>query len=171
MEVKAVHPDRLAVDGGVPVRAEPLPRWPHFDAGDSKPWPRFCARARSTTGPETNAGSSRRNSPATAARRYGVALANGTVALELALRNPGHRRRRRGHRDPAILHGFGRRRRAARRQGGFRRRRSRYPEHHRGNHRSFDHRHAPGPSSVSIWPGCPATWIPSWSWRRPTTCM
>ena len=47
--------------------------------------PRCCGRARSTTGPATRAGSSSGSSPHTLAAKYAVAVANGTVALELAL--------------------------------------------------------------------------------------
>lgn len=89
MEVKALHPDRLAVDGGVPVRSEPLPRWPHFDAGDIEAVSGVLRSGKVNywTGDEC------RQFEAEFAElcgtRHAVALANGTVAIELALETLG----------------------------------------------------------------------------------
>ncbi len=89
MEVKSVHPDSLAIDGGAPVRKEPLPWWPLFDAGDIESVSAVLRSGKVNywTGDEC------RQFEAEFARhcgrRYGVALANGTVALELALETLG----------------------------------------------------------------------------------
>jgi dTDP-4-amino-4,6-dideoxygalactose transaminase len=85
MEVKAVHPDRLAVDGGAPVRTDPLPLWPQFDAGDIDAVAGVLRSGKVNywTGDECRQFES--EFAAHCGVRYGVALANGTVALELAI--------------------------------------------------------------------------------------
>jgi dTDP-4-amino-4,6-dideoxygalactose transaminase len=89
MEVKALHPDRLAVDGGVPVRVEPLSRWPHFDAGDIEAVSTVLRSGRVNywTGDECRQFES--EFAALCGTRHAVALANGTVAIELALETLG----------------------------------------------------------------------------------
>ena len=76
---------RLAVEGGTPVKSTPFPAWPHFDAGereallavlDSRVWWR-------TPGTQTAAFEA-----AFAAYHgvaHGIAVTNGTAALEVAM--------------------------------------------------------------------------------------
>jgi len=89
MEVKAVHPDRLAADGGAPVRTERLPGWPQYDAGDLEAVSAVLRSGRVNywTGDECRQFEA--EFAAHCGMRYGVALANGTVALELALETLG----------------------------------------------------------------------------------
>jgi len=84
----------LAVDGGQPVRTTPLPSWPVFDKAELD-----AAREVLTSGQVNywTGGHGRafeREFAAAAGTTYAVAVANGTVALELALRSleigPGH---------------------------------------------------------------------------------
>ncbi len=91
MEVKALHPDRLAVDGGVPVRVEPMPRWPHFDAGDIEAVSTVLRSGKVNywTGDECR--QFENEFAALCGTRYAIALANGTVAIELALETLGVR--------------------------------------------------------------------------------
>ncbi len=80
---------RLALDGGRPVRTAPLPPWPHFD--DEM----VAAAASVLRSGKVNqwTGEQVRRFEAELAERFGrrhaVALANGTLALELALRAAG----------------------------------------------------------------------------------
>ncbi|MCK9997060.1 MAG: DegT/DnrJ/EryC1/StrS family aminotransferase [Candidatus Krumholzibacteria bacterium] len=89
MEVKALHPDRLAIDGGVPVRSEPLSRWPQFDAGDIDAVSRVLRSGKVNywTGDECR--QFEKEFAALCGTRHAVALANGTVAIELALETLG----------------------------------------------------------------------------------
>ncbi len=89
MEVKALHPDRLAVDGGVPVRGEPLPWWPQFDAGDIEAVTTVLRSGKVNywTGDECR--QFENEFAALCGTRHAVALANGTVAIELALETLG----------------------------------------------------------------------------------
>lgn len=86
MPERTLRTPRLAIDGGVPVRKDPLAPWPLFD-------PEMIQAATSVlqsgkvnywTGNECRA--FEEEFAAVAGCRYGVALANGTVALELALK-------------------------------------------------------------------------------------
>lgn len=75
----------LAVDGGTPVRTAPLPAWPHFEEADIEAVGQVLRSGRINywTGDLC-----RRFEAAYAAHcgtRHAVALANGTVALEMAL--------------------------------------------------------------------------------------
>jgi len=75
--------DKLAVEGGTPVRSLPLPRWPHFDAEQISA---ASAVLESGTINYTNGPHGRAFESAFAARHgstHGMAVANGTVALEL----------------------------------------------------------------------------------------
>jgi len=77
---------KLALFGGIPVREQPLPRWPHFSedeiatvgailrSGDVNYWTGSECTSFETEFAEYHG------------VRYGCALANGTLALELALR-------------------------------------------------------------------------------------
>ncbi|MCB2222660.1 MAG: DegT/DnrJ/EryC1/StrS family aminotransferase [Actinobacteria bacterium] len=74
---------RLAVDGGTPVRTAPLPHWPHFDEEQIEA---AAAALRSGYTNYTNGPQGRAFEEAFAERhgaRHGLAVANGTVALEL----------------------------------------------------------------------------------------
>lgn len=78
--------NRLAIDGGQPVRSAPFPGWPHFDQDEIDVVASVLASGKVNywTGQE-----GRRFEAEYAAHcgvRHGVALMNGTVALELALR-------------------------------------------------------------------------------------
>ena len=79
-------PDRLAVDGGQPIRSSPLPPWPYFDETEVE------AAARILRSGKVNywTGDECRLFEAEFAAYHGVehavALGNGTLALDLALR-------------------------------------------------------------------------------------
>ncbi len=84
MEVKALHPDKLAIDGGAPVRETALPGWPHFPEHDIAAVADVLRSGKVNywTGDE-----GRRFEEEFASHcrvHHGVALANGTVAIELA---------------------------------------------------------------------------------------
>ncbi len=91
--VQSVLP-RLAIDGGTPVRTTPLPAWPQFDDADA----RAAADVLRSGNVNYWTGNHGRAFESEFARWAGVpcavAVANGTVALELALRalgiGPGH---------------------------------------------------------------------------------
>ena len=85
MEVKAVHPDRLAVDGGTPVRTAPLPKWPHFDPGDIDAVTGVLRSGKVNYWTGDQCRQFEAEFAAHCGVSYGVALANGTLALELAL--------------------------------------------------------------------------------------
>jgi dTDP-4-amino-4,6-dideoxygalactose transaminase len=81
--------NRLAMDGGQPVRSAPFRGWPHFDQDEIDAVAAVLASGKVNywTGQE-----GRRFEAEYAAHcgvRHGVALMNGTVALELALRTLG----------------------------------------------------------------------------------
>ena len=78
--------DQLAMEGGAPVRATPLPPWPQFDEEQVAAAAEVLAsgRVNDWTGDE-----GRRFEEAWAAQTgvaHGLALANGTVALEMIVR-------------------------------------------------------------------------------------
>ena len=77
---------RLAVDGGTPIRNEPLPPWPHFGADEVEAVVSVLRSGRVNywTGREGVAFEDEFASYVQ--RRHAIALANGTLALELALR-------------------------------------------------------------------------------------
>jgi dTDP-4-amino-4,6-dideoxygalactose transaminase len=77
--------EKLAVDGGTPVRETPIAGWPHFDQDEVEAATRVLQSGKVNywTGEE-----GRRFEEEFAAQarcKYGIAVANGTVALELAL--------------------------------------------------------------------------------------
>ncbi len=76
---------RLALDGGRPVRTAPLPPWPHFAADEIDAVRAVLASGKANywTGGECAAFESEFAS--CVGSKYAVALANGSVALELAL--------------------------------------------------------------------------------------
>src|SRR6188508_612613 len=75
----------LAIDGGRPLRASPLPPWPHFahDEIDAVQAVLTSGKANYWTGTECT--SFEAEFAAYVGAKYAVALANGSVALELAL--------------------------------------------------------------------------------------
>jgi len=75
----------LAINGGKPVRAAPLPPWPHYaqDELDAVRDVLASGKVNYWTGQECIA--FEREFAAAVGTRYAVALANGSVALELAL--------------------------------------------------------------------------------------
>jgi dTDP-4-amino-4,6-dideoxygalactose transaminase len=86
MQMARDAPTRLAIDGGEALRKTPFASWPHFSHEEIEVAARIleCGRVNYWTGPE-----GRRFEEEFAAFtgcKHAVALANGTVALELALR-------------------------------------------------------------------------------------
>lgn len=75
----------LAIDGGKPLRQTPFPTWPSFADDEIAAVTRVLASGRVNywTGEECSA--FEKEFAAVVHRRYAIALANGTVALELAL--------------------------------------------------------------------------------------
>lgn len=85
MEGTQMQRSALAVDGGVPVRSTPLPAWPHFEAADIDAVGQVLKSGRINywTGELCRAFEAAYAEHC--GTRHAVALANGTVALELAL--------------------------------------------------------------------------------------
>jgi len=75
----------LSVDGGLPVREKPLPPWPHFDEEQVEAAAAVLASGKVNywTGPE--GGAYEAEFAALCRREHGLAVANGTVALELVV--------------------------------------------------------------------------------------
>jgi len=85
MEVKAHKSDQLAIDGGAPVRGTPLPGWPSFAADEVEA---VAEVLRSGMVNYWTGDQGKRFEVEFAAHcgmSHGIALANGTVALELAM--------------------------------------------------------------------------------------
>ncbi|MEX5634516.1 DegT/DnrJ/EryC1/StrS aminotransferase family protein [Parafrankia sp. FMc2] len=76
----------LAIDGGIPVRSSPLPGWPHFSPDEvlAVADALRSGRVNYWTGEQGRA--FEREFAAAVRADHGIAIANGTVALELALR-------------------------------------------------------------------------------------
>src|SRR6056297_88442 len=76
----------LAVAGGTPVRSEPLPKWPQYSPEEIETVGRILRTGKVNywTGDECTR--FEQDFAQYHGVRYGVALANGTLALELALR-------------------------------------------------------------------------------------
>lgn len=76
---------QLAIDGGAPQRLAPFPAWPFFDHDeiDAAAGVLASGKVNYWTGEECKAFET--EFAAAFGRRYGIALANGTLALELAL--------------------------------------------------------------------------------------
>lgn len=84
---------RLAIRGGTPVRTKPFPRWPQYSEADVE---RVCEVIRSGNWggfpfPNRWAREFAERFAQAHGARYGVAVANGTVALQVALRAVGLR--------------------------------------------------------------------------------
>src|SRR5512133_510734 len=75
----------LAVDGGQPVRTKPFPFWPHFEPDEIAAVSRILESGKINywTGEEGHRFEA--EYAAYTGTRFAVALANGTLALELAL--------------------------------------------------------------------------------------
>jgi len=80
-----VDPELIALDGGVPVRVSRVPSWPQFEDEEIQAALRVLQSGKMNywTGEEGRA--FEKEFADYAGCKYGVALANGTVALELAL--------------------------------------------------------------------------------------
>lgn len=76
---------RLAVNGGVPIRSRPVPGWPHFDQYDFTAVQGVLASGRVNYWTGEHGRAFENEFARWVGVPYGVALANGTVALELAL--------------------------------------------------------------------------------------
>ncbi|MEM7159844.1 MAG: DegT/DnrJ/EryC1/StrS aminotransferase family protein [Myxococcota bacterium] len=85
---------RLAIDGGDPVRRDPWPRWPHFDVAQIDEVTAVLRSGRVNYWTGDRGRSFERAFAKMAGCAHGIAVANGTVALELSLRaagiGPGH---------------------------------------------------------------------------------
>ena len=85
MKVANIPETQLALNGGTPVRAAPLPAWPYFapDEIDAVRAVLASGRVNYWTGSEGT--SFEAEFARYVGTRHAVALANGSVALELAL--------------------------------------------------------------------------------------
>jgi dTDP-4-amino-4,6-dideoxygalactose transaminase len=77
---------RLAIDGGEPVRREALPSWPRFDEEDAAAAAEVLRSGRVNYWTGEHGRAFEREFAEWAGAPHAVALANGTVALEIALR-------------------------------------------------------------------------------------
>ncbi len=75
----------LAVDGGVPVRSLPMPGWPHFDEADIEAVGEVLRSGRINYWTGDRCRAFEAAYAAHCGTKHAVALANGTIALELAL--------------------------------------------------------------------------------------
>ena len=77
---------QLAVDGGTPIRGRPFPPWPVFDQEQISAVSDVLRSGKVNSWSGEQTGLFEKEFAEFAGCRYGVAVANGTVALELALR-------------------------------------------------------------------------------------
>ncbi|OLF08243.1 DegT/DnrJ/EryC1/StrS family aminotransferase [Actinophytocola xanthii] len=77
---------RLAIDGGLPVRVDPMPGWPVYDAEDLESVRAVLASGRVNYWTGEHGRAFEAELAEAVGTTHAVALANGTVALELALR-------------------------------------------------------------------------------------
>jgi len=86
--------DRLAIDGGTPVRSVPMPAWPAPDAQAVAAVSEVVSSGRINYWTGDQGRTLEREYAEMTGRAHGIALANGTLALESALRalgiGPGH---------------------------------------------------------------------------------
>ncbi len=80
---------KLAVDGGAPVRKTPFAPWPHFEPDEIEAATRVLLSGRINYWTGEEGRRFEEEFAAQAGCKYGVAVANGTVALELALHTLG----------------------------------------------------------------------------------
>ena len=81
--------DRLAIEGGTPVRTEPLPPWPYVAEDEIEAAANVLRSGKINYWTGTEGREFEREYAKAVNARYAVALANGTLALELALRAAG----------------------------------------------------------------------------------
>lgn len=79
-------PPRIAIDGGVPVRSTPMPGWPALGDDEAAAVERVVRSNRINYWTGTEGRSFETEYALSVGRTHGIALANGTLALELALR-------------------------------------------------------------------------------------
>lgn len=77
--------ERLAMDGGQHIRQTPFAPWPHFESDEIEAAVRVLQSGRINYWTGDEGQQFEKEFAAQAGCRYGVAVANGTVALELAL--------------------------------------------------------------------------------------
>jgi dTDP-4-amino-4,6-dideoxygalactose transaminase len=78
--------DRLAMDGGVPIRSHPLPAWPQFSEEEIAKAEAILRSEKVNYWTGTECRQFETEFAAYHGMKYGIALANGTLALELAMR-------------------------------------------------------------------------------------
>jgi len=79
------RPATLAIDGGTPVRTRPLPPWPHFGEDEVRVAADVLRSGKVNYWTGEEGRRFEEEYAAACGRRHAVAVANGTVALELAL--------------------------------------------------------------------------------------
>jgi dTDP-4-amino-4,6-dideoxygalactose transaminase len=82
---QAMIGQQLAIDGGAPVRSAPFAPWPYFPQDEIEPVTRVLASGKVNYWTGEEGRNFEREFASHSGCRYAVALANGTVALELAL--------------------------------------------------------------------------------------
>jgi dTDP-4-amino-4,6-dideoxygalactose transaminase len=83
---RAATADRLAIDGGLPVRRGAFPTWPRFDQADAAAAGEVLLSGRVNYWTGTHGRAFEREFAEWATAPHAVAVANGTVALEIAIR-------------------------------------------------------------------------------------
>jgi dTDP-4-amino-4,6-dideoxygalactose transaminase len=86
MRLFAPHWAKLAVDGGVPIRTEPCPQWPIYDADEIGTVVAILESGKVNQWTGSTVKTFQEEFAARHGRRHGVAVSNGSVALEIALR-------------------------------------------------------------------------------------
>ena len=81
----AISPEKLAIDGGTPVRTAPLPPWPQFAAEEIEAAAAVLRSGKVNYWTGDQGRAFEREFAAFAGCEHAIALANGTVALEAAL--------------------------------------------------------------------------------------
>lgn len=77
--------EMLAVDGGKPLRSSPFPPWPHFEEDEIEAARAVLASGRVNYWTGQHCAAFEQEFAAFVGTRYAIAVANGSVALELAL--------------------------------------------------------------------------------------
>src|SRR5947209_1223185 len=84
--IPALSSSQLAIHGGTPVRSTPFPTWPHFSEDEIAVVAEVMRSGRVNYWTGDQGREFEQEFAAACESRYAVALANGTVALEAALR-------------------------------------------------------------------------------------